>query len=233
MPQHSPRGIAEVAGDVLPAGHDDLTDAAGHGGARRRPCLRAPHGRTVPHEDSPDGPVLRLGELGQRGAGSGHLVGDDRLEVEHGGALGLEGLLRRLDLGQRRIDLLQDRRGRLGRVGGVTRLAPRPLHRGHAVQRLLEEGGPLGEHVQPRGRLELPPLPQLLLGLQGVQRRLALKNARGERQVQVDLLADLGEALADRLDLRTRAQRLDQDAEEIRHLCGSRRDLFHRNRHRR
>ena len=108
------RRIAEISHDAGPPGGGDLAEASPQGAVSGRPCLRLPHGRAVARQDSPHGPLLRLGELRQRGGRPCHLLGDDALKIQHGGALSHERRLGRLDGGKRLVDLNEDGRGRAG-----------------------------------------------------------------------------------------------------------------------
>ena len=118
--------------------------------------------------------------------------------------------------------------GALDAFASSTRAAPRLADLGQPVQRVLQQGGPLGQHVQPGRRQELPPLPRLLLRLEHVQRRLVAQDPGAIGKVEVDLRAELGEVPPDRLDLGAGRQRTGQGTKQIRHPSGLCRDLGQR-----
>ena len=169
-------------------------------------------------------------DLRQRRLAAGHPLGDAALEVEHGGALGQKGLLRRLDRGEDPGDLLEDRPRRLRRPRGVLGLGPRLLLVRQAGQAFLELRGPLRERMEPRGHRALPLHPELLRSLEPLERRLPPQNAQRPLELQLETSAFRGKLALDRRDLAARdPQRLER-AQECLHLRGPRRHLRQRDR---
>jgi hypothetical protein len=173
---------------------------------------------------------LRFVEARQHRLDPGHLLCHDTLEVEQGGALRRQRSGGRLDGLHRSVDLREDRARRLRRHRGSSRLLPGRLDLFEMLQRSLEESRPVREELEPLAHPELPLLPQLLLRLDRVERRLIPPDALGSRQVAVHLLAQLGETLPDRDDLGAGSQRLRQGPQELRHLRRLRSDLVKRDR---
>ena len=95
---------------------------------------------------------------------------------------------------------------------------PGLLEVGQTSECRLKQAGPVREQAQPLIGLQEPMLPHLLLRLDHVQRRLGLQDGRGRSNLEINLLAELGDTLADQLHLRAGGQGLGDAPEEIRHL---------------
>ena len=105
---------------------------------------------------------------------------------------------------------------------------PGLLEVGQTSERSLKQAGPVREQAQPLIGLQEPMLPHLLLRLDHVQRRVGVQDGRGRSNLEINLLAELGDTLADQLHLRAGGQGLGDAPEEIRHLRSPRRHFRHR-----
>ena len=82
--------------------------------------------------------------------------------------------------------------------------------------------------MQPARRLQLPPLPELLLRLEHLKGRLPLQDGAGRREFQINRPAGLGKHLVDRVDGRAGGELRTQRAQEFRNLRRLRCDLRYR-----
>ena len=193
--RQSSHRVPDVRDHVLPARGRACLQAVPQGLTRVRPGVRRPHRAAAPCEEAAHGLVLCVLEARQHRIDPRHLLRDDTLEVEQGGALNRQRFRGRLDGLHRAVDLRDDRPRRLQGYRDAARLAPGRLELGQTLQGFLQTGRPVREQLQPRGRLELLLLPQLVLGLDRVEGRLIPQDALGGSQIAIDLLMQLGEAL--------------------------------------
>ena len=226
------RDCAHEQDDAHPPVGSLVADVAKNVGPRT-PRLAAPERRVIPHQEPFQRVLLRPFDVRQRRLAAGHPLGDAALEVEHGGARGQEGLLRRLDRREDPGDLLEDRLRRIRRPRGVLGLGPRLPRVGQAGQAFLELRGSLREPTERSGQRALPLPPEFLRSLEPLERRLPPHNAQRPLELQLETSAFLGKLALDGRDLAARdPQRLDR-AQECLHLRGARRHLRQRDGRRR
>ncbi len=222
MQRHAPRRIADVLDVVVPADDGDPSNSLRQVAARTSPSFAGPQGRAVPLEHSSHGSPLSLGELRQDRARLAHRLRDDALEIQHGCALRRKRRPGGIDVRQHGVDLREHRPWRAGGFRDLQGLLPGLLEIGQTIERRLKQAGPMREQAEPLVRLQELLLPHLLLRLDHVQRRLSLQDGRRRSDLEIDLLAELGDTLADehhlRAQLRAGGEGLGDAPEEIRHL---------------
>jgi hypothetical protein len=91
------------------------------------------------------------------------LLRNGALKIQDGVALGNERRLRRLDPGERPVDLGEGGRRCAGRHRSLPCLTPRLLDLDETMQRVLQERRSPREGAEPRARLKVSLLPELLL----------------------------------------------------------------------
>src|SRR5215467_2303725 len=147
MPQHAPGRITNIEENIIPVSGGDFWDALRQGSLCPSPKIGAPNGRVLWRKNSPHRRLSKRLNLGQRRVASSHLFSDLSLEVENLIALRLMRWLRRLNSGERSVDLLHDRSWRLVGLRSVARLSPRLLQFFQLRQRNLQLRGAGGKDV--------------------------------------------------------------------------------------
>src|SRR5215469_4250945 len=127
MPQHVPGRITNIEENIIPESGGDFWEALRQGSLCPSPKVGAPNGRVLWRKNPPHRRLSKRLDLGQRRVASSHLFSDLSLEVENLIALRLMRWLRRLNSGERSVDLLQNRRGRVGSLRGIAGFGPRLL----------------------------------------------------------------------------------------------------------